>query len=134
MRKQPRILKDIAQMPLVRGQVQAAGAVKHGFPPKRDLPLIGAQQPCHSIDNAGFARTGPAKQNRQPGGHGKIDLQLKARQPMGKAHRQAHVPCTRFAARRASHSEASKAPIATITDTTTSRSAAGSPPGACKNA
>src|SRR6056297_4140788 len=53
---------------------------------------------------------------------------------MSDINGQRHQPDILFAALRASHSDISSAPIATRTDTSTSRIAEVSPPGTCRNA
>ena len=56
MRKQPRVLKDIADGAVVRRHGVAARSIAQALAIQRDLGAVGPDQPGHCIDDGGLSR------------------------------------------------------------------------------
>ena len=134
VRKQPCILEDIADAAPVRRQEDALAAVCQHGAAVSDAPVVRPQKPGDGVDDGGLSRTRMPEQRRQPrrGVEGRI--QQEARKGMTQRDGQHHAPRMRRAMARDSHSDRNSAPMATATAMMTSRAAAASPPGTCRNA
>ncbi len=130
VRKQPRILKDIADAAAVRRDVHACRRVVQRLAIQGNDTAIWPQQPCDHVDQRCFTGAGRAEQAGDAAfaGEGGFDRELA--ELFGDVYAQhGQFPCRRFVARRANHSDAISAPIAITMETITSRSAAASPSG-----
>src|SRR5689334_20858449 len=132
VRKQPAVLEDIADAPPPGGHVDTVGAVKKDIVTENNAAAVGFHETGDHVDDAGLTGTGRAKQRRcrrvagEGNIHGKLAELLLC---LNRKHRQ--LPCSRAAARRANHSEASNAANEMMIATITRLSAAASPPGTC---
>ena len=134
MRKQPVILKHIADAALLRCQVDARGTVEQGRAIDADMACLRGQQACHDIGKAGFARPGRAEQGNRAAITRKLHIQHKS--PQRQCHidsdqRHGVTPDLVLCMRCASHSDSSKASIEMPMAITDNCNAAPSPPGTC---
>jgi len=130
MRKQPRVLEYIPDPAAMGRNVDAACGIVEGFAVYHDDAAIGPHQAGNHVDQRGLAGAGGAEQagDRALAGEGGLDREFaELLYDVDAQHHQ--CPCSRRVARRANHSEPTSAAIAIRTETTTSRSAAGSPSG-----
>ena len=91
MRKQARILKDIADTALLRGQADTLRGVVQHPAIEYDPPRLRTGQAADGVDQRGFARAGDAKNSgNTAGGQGFTDLQAVAAKGLGKVQFQHH--------------------------------------------
>ena len=130
MRKQPRVLKHVADAPPVRRHVDACGGVIERFAVERDDAAVGPQQACDHVDQRGLAGAGRAEQAGDAALAFERGFKREFAELLGDVDAQhGQFPCRRLVARRANHSEAISAPIAITMEISTSRAAAVSPSG-----
>src|SRR5258705_6664303 len=130
MRKQPRVLKDIADAAAVRRDLHARRGIVKGFAIKGDDATIRPQQPRDHVDQRSLAGTGGAEQAGDAAFAGEVGGKREFAELFGTVYAQhGQPPCRRLVARRANHSDAISAPIAITMETMTSRAAAASPSG-----
>ena len=130
MRKQPRVLKHVADAAPVRWHMDARGGVVERFAVEGDAAAVGAQQPCDDVDQRGLAGAGSAEQAGDAALAFEGGLKREFAELPGDIDTQhGQFPCRRWVARRANHSDAIRAPIAITIEMITSRPAAVSPSG-----
>ena len=130
MRKQPRILKHVADPPPVRRHVNACGRVVERLAVERDDAAVGPQQSCDHVDQRGLAGAGRAEQAGDAALAFERGFKRELAELLGDVDAQhGQFPCRRLVARRANHSDAIRAPIAITMEISTSRAAAVSPSG-----
>ena len=130
MRKQPRILKHVADPAAVRRHVNAFRRIVQRFAVERDDAAVGPQQAGDHVDQRGLAGAGRAEQ----AGDAALAFERGFQRELAELFcdvdaQHGQFPCRRFVARRANHSEAISAPIAITMEISTSRAAAVSPSG-----
>ena len=130
MRKQPRILKHVADPPPVRRHVNACGRVVQRFAVERDDAAVRPQQAGDHVDQRGLAGAGRAEQAGDAALAFERGFKRELAELLGDVDAQhGQFPCRRLVARRANHSEAIRALIAITMEISTSRAAAVSPSG-----
>ncbi len=126
MRKQPRVLKHVADAPPVRRHVNACGGVVQRFAVERDDAAVRPQQPCDHVDQRGLAGAGRAEQAGDAALAFERGFKREFAELLGDVDAQhGQFPCRRLVARRANHSEAIRAPIAITMEISTSRAGGG---------
>ena len=130
MRKQPRILKHAADPASVRGNVNPRIEIIEHIAVERDAAAIRPLQTRDHVDDRRLAGAGCAEQAGDATVALERHIEREVAELFGCVETQ-HVqfPCKRKVARRASHSDITKATIAMTTETITSRRAAVSPSG-----
>ena len=132
MREQAAFLEHIADAPPPGRHVDARCAVEQGLAVKHDAAAVGCEQPGDHVDQAGLAGAGGAEQSGGAARRLEGGLEREIAEPFFDVDRQhLYAPCSRAVARRANHSEAISAASEMTMATTTSLSAAASPPGTC---
>jgi hypothetical protein len=129
VRKEPRVLKHIADAPPVRRHEDAGFRIDQYAAVDGDSPLVGADQSRDQVDQRRLARAGMTEQRDQPPVAGKPRLQPERAQKLGDVDLDCHAASSRRATRRASHSDAISAPMAMTMETSVSRIAPALPPG-----
>ena len=130
MRKQPRVLKYVADAPTMRRHMNALRRVVQRFAVERNDAAVGPQQPGDHVDQRSLARAGRAEQAGDAALALERGFQREFAELFGDVDAQhGQFPCRRFVARRANHSEAIRALIAITMEISTSRAAAVSPSG-----
>ena len=130
MRKQPRILKHVADPPPVRRHVNARGRIVERLAVERDDAAVGPQQSGDHVDQRTLAGAGRAEQAGDAALAFERGLKRELAELFGDVDAQhGQFPCRRCVARRANHSDAIRAPIAITMEISTSRAAAVSPSG-----
>ena len=130
MRKQPPLLKDVADASAVHRHVDAGCGIKQRRMIELDVPAVGRNQPRDHVHQRCLSGARGAEQAGDP----TFAFEARADEEFAQAflhlqRQHAHSPWKRMPARRASHSAAIRAASEMMISTTTRRPAAASPPG-----
>ena len=129
MRKQPRLLKDIADTAPVGRKKSACRGIRQDGAASLDAGVVGAHQAGDGVDDAGLARSRLAEQGGNAGRGLESRIQREVRKGVADGDGQHHPPPMRRATARDRASDRNSAPMAMATAIRTSRTAAPSPPG-----
>ena len=129
MRKQPRVLENIADTALVLGNEDARCRIGQHAPIGDDPALIRAQQPADQIDQRCLAGARRAEKRCQPPARLEGRVEREGAEPAADVDLEAHSISIRLPTRRAITSEAISATMAMTIEMRVRRSAPASPPG-----
>ena len=130
VRKQPRLLEDIADAALVRRQVDATLRVDEHRIADADPGEIRADESGDDVDQRGLAAARGAEYCGDAARALEPDVEADASQFVADGDREAHA-VIRCPARRARNSETSRAPSEMAIEMAVSLRAPASPPGTC---
>ena len=131
MRKQARLLEDIADAAFVARNKNVSRSIEQNATVDDDAALVWRDHPGDDVDHRRLSRPRGAEQGRQPTRRREADLERKLLDPVADGNFNSHSISSRRPTRFAKISETSSAPIEIMIEIKVSRNAPASPPGTC---